>query len=358
MGNNGNDQGIVKLWGHDFVKAKYGLDETQVVSFVNELISQRNTFLQRREHLSSLTKLAERMVAEASNMAAQIKDEAIERANAESTMILAKAEEQAQQMIEEKRAEVIAMANKKAEAIRANAQQEIELLLKEKARSSQTELKDTGKSLYRQFLLQLEDLQQQVRVLEIDFEHTLSQKMKQFDLNIERELSSQLTVSMQQENNVILDTDVVVSTQPEYCMPADAGVQGQAVAQAGNNGPEKTMPVPAENEEAIDYQGEVELEILPPVDIQQIIGIMRYLDSLSEVETTELIPIADTPRIKVFLNEPVPLMEILRTLPEVSRLKEVTGQEAASFANTPQNNRRQIQVTLSPQRIPVEPKNY
>lgn len=118
------------------------------------------------------------------------------------------------------------------------------------------------------------------------------------------------------------------------------------------------MPVPAENEEAIDYQGEVELEILPPVDIQQIIGIMRYLDSLSEVETTELIPIADTPRIKVFLNEPVPLMEILRTLPEVSRLKEVTGQEAASFANTPQNNRRQIQVTLSPQRIPVEPKNY
>jgi len=333
VGNSGNDQGIVKLWGHDFVKAKYGLDETQVVSFVNELISQRNTFLQRREHLSSLTKLAERMVAEANNMATQIKDEAIERANAEATMILAKAEEQAQQMIEEKRAEVIAMANRKAEAITANAQQEIELLLEEKTRSSQTELKDTGKSLYGQFLLQLEDLQQQVRVLEIDFEHTLSQKMKQFDLNVERELSFQLTVPMQQENNVILDADVVVNTQPEYSMLADAGVQGQTLTQPGNSGQGKTVPV-------------------------AVIGIMRYLDSLPEVETTELIPIADTPRIKVFLNEPVPLMEILRTLPEVSQLKEVTGKEAASFADIPQSTCRQIQITLSQDRILVEQKKY
>ncbi len=356
MGNSGNDQSIVKLWGHDFVKAKYGLDETQVVSFVNELISQRNTFLQRREHLSSLTKLAERMVAEANNMATQIKDEAIERANAEATMILAKAEEQAQQMIEEKRAEVIAMANRKAEAITANAQQEIELLLEEKTRSSQTELKDTGKSLYGQFLLQLEDLQQQVRVLEIDFEHTLSQKMKQFDLNVERELSSQLTIPMQQENNVILNADVVVNTQPEYSMLADAGVQGQTLTQPGNSGQGKTVPVAAENEEVIDYQGEVELELLPPVDIQQIIGIMRYLDSLPEVETTELIPIADTPRIKVFLNEPVPLMEILRTLPEVSQLKEVTGKEAASFADIPQSTCRQIQIRLSTDRILAEAK--
>ena len=88
MGNNGNDKSIIKLWGHDFVKAKYGLDETQVVSFVNELIDQRNTFLQRREHLSSLTKLAERMVVRVNDMAEQIRDEAIERAHAEPKEVL------------------------------------------------------------------------------------------------------------------------------------------------------------------------------------------------------------------------------------------------------------------------------
>ena len=59
-----------------------------VVSFVNELISQRNTFFQRREHLSSVTKLAERMVARANNMAKQIRDEAIERAHAEIKEVL------------------------------------------------------------------------------------------------------------------------------------------------------------------------------------------------------------------------------------------------------------------------------
>jgi len=149
-----------------------------------------------------------------------------------------------------------------------------------------------------------------------------------------------------------------VSTQPEYSMLADARVQDQTLAQPDNSEQEKTVPAPAENEEVIDYQGEIELEILPPVDIQQLIGIMRYLDSLPEVETTELIPIADTPRIKVFLNGPVPLMEILRTLPEVSQIKEVTGKEAASFADTPQSKRRQIQITLSQDRILVEPKKY
>jgi hypothetical protein len=345
MGNNGNGKNVIELGGYDFARASYGLDEEQVASFVNELKSQRDTFLHRQEHLSSLTKLAERTIAEAGNMAKQIKEEAIEQANAEATAIIAKAEEQAQQMIEEKRTEVIAMANRKAEAIRAKAQRQAELLLGEKARSIQIKLKDMTHSLYRQFLSQLEGLQQQVITLETDFEHTLFQTMKQLDPIIERGRSSQFPI-----------LDAGASTQLKDGILAKAVTQDQAVDQLNYSEPEEKTLASTGIEEAVDYNGEVELEIMSPVDLKHILELMKYLDSLPEVETTELIPIVDKPSIIVFLHEPVPLIEILKTLPEVEQAEEIIGAETASLADTPQIKRKKIRMTLSKDRILTEAK--
>ena len=356
MPKNSNNSDVVELWEHDFAIVRNGLDEEQVISFVNELISQRGTFLQRQEHLSSLTKLAERIAAEADNMAKQTNEEAVEQAKVETTAILAKAEEQAQQMIEEKRAEVIAMANREAEAIRANAQQQAALLLEEKTRSIQIELKDTVQSLSRQFLSQLESLQQQVIALEVEFEQTLSQAMKQPESIRQQEASSQSPVPMEQEYNVTPSIDSEVNTQPADSILTKAMAQVHTVDQLDNSEVGKMTPVLAENEETVDYKGEIELQILPPVNIKQIMGIMRYLDSLSEVENTELIPVADRPSIIVFLRQPVPLVEMLKTLPEVGQVDEVTSEEITSFLDIPQGKRRKIQITLSKDSILAEVK--
>lgn len=356
MPKNSNNSDVVELWEHDFAIVRNGLDEEQVISFVNELISQRGTFLQRQEHLSSLTKLAERIAAEADNMAKQTKEEAVEQAKAETTAILAKAEEQAQQMIEEKRAEVIAMANREAGAIRANAQQQATLLLEEKTSSIQIELKDTVQSLSRQFLSQLESLQQQVIALEVEFEQTLSQAMKQPESIRQQEASSQSPVPMEQEYNVTPSIDSEVNTQPADSILTKAMAQVHTVDQLDNSEVGKMTPLLAENEETVDYKGEIELQILPPVNIKQIMGIMRYLDSLSEVENTELIPVADRPSIIVFLRQPVPLVEMLKTLPEVGQVDEVTSEEITSFLDIPQGKRRKIQITLSKDSILAEVK--
>ena len=356
MPKNSNNNDVVELWEHDFAIVRNGLDEEQVISFVNELISQRVTFLQRQEHLSSLTKLAERIAAEADNMAKQTNEEAVEQAKAETTAILAKAEEQAQQMIEEKRAEVIAMANREAESIRANAQQQATLLLEEKTSSIQIELKDTVQSLSRQFLSQLESLQQQVIALEVEFEQTLSQAMKQPESIRQQEASSQSPVPMEQEYNVTPSIDSEVNTQPADSILTKAMAQVHTVDQLDNSEVGKMTPVLAENEETVDYKGEIELQILPPVNIKQIMGIMRYLDSLSEVENTELIPVADRPSIIVFLRQPVPLVEMLKTLPEVGQVDEVTSEEITSFLDIPQGKRRKIQITLSKDSILAEVK--
>ena len=65
-----------QLWGRDFDIVKEGLDESQVAMFITELIGERDMLLQRQEHMLSLSKLAERTVAEADKLAEEIKTEA------------------------------------------------------------------------------------------------------------------------------------------------------------------------------------------------------------------------------------------------------------------------------------------
>jgi len=72
VAKNGGKENIVELWGHEFSLARNGLDEAQVVPFVNELISERDLLLQRVEHLSTLTKLAEKTIVEADRLAEEI----------------------------------------------------------------------------------------------------------------------------------------------------------------------------------------------------------------------------------------------------------------------------------------------
>ena len=95
-----------------------------------------------------------------------------------------------------------------------------------------------------------------------------------------------------------------------------------------------------------------ELEILPPIDITKIMGIVTYLDSLPEIKNTELIPIADKPSILVFLHEPIPLIDMLNTLPEVAEVKEDTTDTAGA-----EGKRRKVQIVLSEKTVSEEGKD-
>jgi len=343
--NNGN--GSIQLWGQEFKKAKDGLDEEQIVSFVNELIEERDTLQQRQEHLSSLSKLAERTIAEADNVARQIKDEITEKANteasdivakaeeqskqvltdtqneaydiiskaenkaqqiledtqAEANDIMAKAEEQAQQVFEDRKTEAIAEANEEAEAIKASAQREVYALRAEQTKLIQTELKDAARQLYGELLLQLESFKDQVASLEHNFEQVLN----------ESEQTNTSTTEAPALTDTIEQTDI-----------------GEL---------EDEVQAPVESHKMSDYEGEVELEIQPPVEMRKVMGIISYLDSLAEVRTTELIPLADKPIIKVFLRESMHLIETLRGLTEVAQATETT--------NEVENDKRKIQITLT-----------
>ncbi|MCG6538097.1 MAG: hypothetical protein L7F78_26120, partial [Syntrophales bacterium LBB04] len=75
----------------------------------------------------------------------------------------------------------------------------------------------------------------------------------------------------------------------------------------------------------------IELEILPPLDIMKIMDIVTYLDSLPEIGNTELIPNPERPAIIVSLLKPIPLVDMLKTLPEIANVTAVeTNSETQS----------------------------
>jgi cell division septum initiation protein DivIVA len=296
MRTKANSPDVVALGGRKFKRTRYGLDEEQVASFVNELITERDTLIKHQEHLSSLTRLAERTVAQADELAKQVQKEATDQAKAEATAIVAKAEEQAQQIIAEKKNEAVAMANVEAEAIKANAQQQAESLLEETAKRIQPELRHMAQHLYKELLLQIESLKQQVVTLEAEFENKLSQLSKEAST-----AAAEGNKTGDEFQELIRATDQTNTDEPEW-----------------------------------------ELQILPPIDIMQILEIVNYLDSLPEVQNTELIPQVDKASILVFLREPVELIDTLKTLPQVAEVKE----DATNGADA-DSRLRKVQIVLS-----------
>ena len=305
MGKKDDKGGFVELGGAEFRRVKNGLDEAQVASFISELISQRDKFGQHEEHLSSLTKLAEKTVAEADKLAEEIKTEAKDQAKVEASAIITKAEEQAQRIIEEKRTEIINIATEQAEAIKTEAEREAELLLENQRKKIQPELSNLAHQLYSHLLSELESLKQQVVGLEEEFEHKLPHPAEE---------TSTGTIEQDERRDEfvkLIQTEDRESTgEPDW-----------------------------------------ELEILPPIDITRIMGVVTYLDSLPEVESTEIIPETDKPSIIVFLHEPINLIDVMRTLPEVAQVKEDMTDTAG--ANT---KPRKVQIVLKEKTVLDETK--
>jgi F-type H+-transporting ATPase subunit b len=333
MAKSGNSKDVIELWGQSFHTVSNGLDENEVVVFVSDLMKERDTLAKQADHVSSLTKLAEKTIVEADQLAEEIKGESLSQAKEEADTIIAKAEEQARQLAGEKRTEILNTAAAEAEAIKANAAQEAELLLERERERIQPQIRAVAQRLYGELLSQLEGLKHQVTELDEDFGQKLSLPVETASAVTAEEEDA---ITLAAESPIDLESDEEVSDEPQQ--PA------QATEQIATNQVEPEVAPAATNQEEITCENEVELEVLPPIDIKQIMGVLRYLDGLAEVEDTELIPLTEKPLIVVFLREPISLTEILKSLPEIDEAEEVTPVTDAARA---EGKRRRIQVTLA-----------
>ena len=285
MGKNGakSQDEFIELGGWEIKRVKDGLDETQVTSLIYELISQRDQLNQRTEHLSSLTNLAERTVTEADKLAEEMKAQAIEQAKNETASLIAEAEVKAQEIEDE-------------------------------VKKLQIELRSSVQEILNQLLSGLDSLKQQVESLQAESERKLSQPP---------------------------ETDEPV-TEPTNETPVDSQEPAPAVNQADTG--EETEQTLAANDQETTPQGnnlDLELEVLPPLDIMKIMEIVTYLDNLPEVENTELIPNTERPSIMVSLREPIELISMLSALPEVANVEEDKSEPAE------EGKPKKLQISLS-----------
>ncbi len=327
MKNENGTDGVVELWGQIFKRADNGLDEEQIVPFIDNLINERDSLLKRQEHLSSLSMLAEKTIAEADNVAKQIKEDAESQAKIEAEAIISQAEEQTKQLIEEKKAEATSIAEKEVESIRLKAKQEIELLREKETEKINAELKETSQRLYGELKSQLKNLVQQATEAETNFEQILSNSLQK------------KPVTDDENNDFTLETDWDFSNDIKDVTDNDNEDQIETINKAEQEDIKEEPVLSADTNESDSYEGIVELEIMPPIEMRKVMEIISYLDSMSKVTNTELIPLADRPIIKVFLKESVNLIDVLSGLPEVAQAAETTEDV--------EDNERKIQIVLS-----------
>jgi len=343
MNISGKD-GVVTLGGREFNRVKNGLDEAQIGSFIDELVKERDELAQSQHHTASLKKLAETTIVEADRLAKQIKAEASEQAKAESAAVIDKAGEQAQQMAEREQAEILKMANEKADAIQSQAEKKTALLLESEREKIRDELRNFLNQQLGYLLEKLESFKQQATAIQADFDNKLSQAGEEKipeTTEIAGEKVAETTEITEARDAADIKEDKVPDESPEAIRDVDQTEKSFDIASILKG-----------EEQAELGEPQWEVEILPPVEINKVMEVMTHLDQLHQVANTEMIvPQIDTPSILVFLREEMNFIDMLRTIPAVAYVEEVTTDGDAANGKP-----RKARIGLSGNAIPQEKK--
>jgi hypothetical protein len=135
---------VKHLWGQEFTIANDGLDETEVSSFVGQLIQQNKEYAARQEHLNSLRMLAEKTVIEAEKQAQHVMVESQEKANRAAEATIKEAEVKARQEANGIIIEAQEKAKADANTIISEATKEAERL-QQKAQAILGEMEETAR---------------------------------------------------------------------------------------------------------------------------------------------------------------------------------------------------------------------
>jgi hypothetical protein len=335
---------VVVLGGHEFKRAKNGLDETEVISFINELMNERDRLAQSQDHVTSLNRLAERTIVEADKLAMQIKTEAAEQAKAESAAIVDKAKEQARQMVEKRIAEAAKLANEEANAIKAKAEKEAAIVLENEKNRIRNDLRNLVNQQSGYLLEELERLKQQAAAIQADFDDRSTESGKE---------KSAATVSTGQKRDGtaerIAEQRGTVAAEASKKTVGESPHQMETIWRApdGEKRFEPSGPLQM-GEQPESGKPQWEVEILPPFEIATIMEVVSFLDQLPEVANTEMVvPQIDAPLILVFLRRPINVVDVLQKVPAVAHVEEVMANIAATNGKP-----RKVRISLSKSKRP------
>ena len=282
MGPSNKNVNLDQLSGRSLREAIADLDDKQILSLVQQLIEERESLLKRQEHLVSLSRLSEKTIAAADEVARQIKEEAKQQAETEAATIINGAKGNADKILEERRIAAIGSAQKEFIAVKAKYLQEFDTFSENSINKFESRIKEVTHDISESMSSYTESLKEQFITFQIELEQKLSA----------------LENTMPAEPVNITGVPPVASVTPAKGPDTIAGREIRIV------------------------------EILAPRDKDRIDALKSHLDILDDVVQTELKHMVDRTLIEVTLIKPLDLTHLMADWPEVEMVQDsvVEGQ--------------------------------
>ena len=256
------------------------LDDQQVLAFVQQLIDEREALLKRQEHLVSLSRLSEKTIAAADEVARQIKEEAQNQAESEASAILSRARESANQMATEYKHAATTAAQRELLDVKVKYQQELNTFSTKTISDFESRMKEIIQDVSDMVMSCTGSLKNQFATFQKDFEQKFS--------GLET-----MAVSLPQNNQ---ETNESINT-------------------GSNVSSEEKTPLAGREVKII--------EILAPRDKDRIDNLKAHLDKLDDVVQTDVKHLVDRTLIEVTLLKPLDLTAIMLDWPEVEMVQNV-----------------------------------
>ena len=296
--NNSNsdsaNEDVFRIGERSFRKIKLGLAEEEVRAYVEELINQRDALVKRQEHLAALTELAEKTVMDASNLSQAMTKKAADQAKVEADKMRARAEQETDQYVKARKAEAKTAADKEAEAIKTEANRQARLIREQQLDGIRSEAAGLAQKLQNDLIANIENMKKSVAAIGKNYK------------------------------------------------PMESA--GDASPRSSDNKDKSSAISDGEKGVLLDRVPWLEIEIMPPMDIEKIMDLISHLEKLPEVKTTDLLPETPNPLIRVFLSKPLALANMLRSLPQISQVTELF--DSSSVDSETGEKRERIQITF------------
>ncbi len=386
-----------RLWEREFNIVKAGLDEKQVISFINDLIEQhRSSQEASSESLRSLLKMT---VTDAEQVAANIKMRAQAEAEAEAARIVAQAEQESQQIKREAEIagqkdseEIISRANTKAEIIEVEAKQNALLFLFKAREEIEKEIMEEYKQAHSRLFSSLQGLIGEGQNIEMELRgkrarlwESTNFELKQFEATLlsssgasppfpetsaateiemepvqleEEVLEEKVEEPVQLEEEVLEErVEESVQLQEEATVSEPVGGTMKELSEQylpeERPGEREGEPTPLELDTQAPYAGEIEFEIAMPVDSRMVYKLYEHLQTVPELKILHTKGSWDGgTTIAIGLDKPTPLDSIIskilgvEVIPELSEKDGLAEGVSSSLRGARRSGVKRIKLTL------------
>ena len=405
-----------QLWEREFNTVKDGLDEKQVVAFVDDLIAQRKA--SQQASAASLRSVLKTAVTDAEQIAASIKLKAQTEAEEEAARTIDQAKQEADEIrrrtevaAQEESEDILAASNRKAEISEVEMRQKALLFLLRAREKIEKEVVGEYKRAYARLSSSLQDLLSEGQNIATELKDKRAR------------LWESKNFKLKEYEATLLSASGVAVPPPETLAPAETEIEPdiagkekteeptQLQEEATEEGIEQPVqleeealeekveePVQLEKEATVSelveviteelleenlteerpgdeepdsaplkldsralYTGEVELAMAIPVDPKTVSKLYNYLQTTPEIKILHVRGSWDRgTTITVALDKPIPLISMISKIPEIEATPELLQKDnsvkgtSSSLLRAKGKGVKRIKLTLKKGQPPVE----